>query len=411
LIRLGISNDNLNTIKTFFSRIFSFGISLIFKILLARLITVEENGVFGMWLATYNYGIIAFSLGLNVSMIYYSKSNRISIMNNFFLNIFIYIILLIICLIVFLIYSNNIYYISICFAIFFGLIISSLNSVQLANNNISIFNITEVVKNILILVLCLSPFYFLQIIPINMLYIFYTISLILTTFIFGLKLNLSEFDFKTIEIPSFSYIKYGLKGTVLNVLGQSLYIIDVFIVGSLLDPRFLGLYVVSSSVARLLWFFVDAAGTVIFPKLVKNFEIEESKKLIYKLSTFSFIISLFGIIIFYLFGEYFILITFGKEYLDGFLTIFILMVASPGMIFYKLINRYLASENDWIKSYFSIGSALILNIVLNYILINQYDIVGAAIASLISYWACGIIIAKMSRFNFTKLMFYRDFLK
>lgn len=406
-----IGKDHKNTIQTFLSRIFSFGISLLFKIVLARILTVEENGVYGKWLASCNYGIIAFSLGLNLSMIYYAKSNKSSISNSFTLNLLIYSTLLIICVFIALFTPSIVYSITLCFAVFFDLIISSMNSIQLTNNKITIFNLTEIVRNFLILIICLIPLMFFEVDNLNLLFTSYSLALLLTIFIFSLKLNFSFTNFRNIIFPDKDYIKYGLKGTILNVLGQSLYIVDIFIVGILAGPRYLGLYIVASSIARLLWFFVDAAGTVIFPKLIENSGNDNSKNVIYQLSTFSFIISVTGIIIFYYFGEFLISITFGINYTEAFYTIIILMIASPGMILYKLINRYLAAKNDWNISYISISISLLLNIIVNYLLVEKYNIIGAAIASLISYWFCGFLIAKLAKFHLFKLMFYKSFLK
>lgn len=410
IIKNRIGSEGLNTIQTFFARIIAFSIGLLFKILLARLLTVEENGVFGKWLATYNYGIIAFSLGLNLSMIYNSKSDK-SKLNNFFGNAIIYSILLIICILIGLFLPSKLYNFSLCIAVFFGLLIGSLNSIQLIDKKITIFNITEISRNLLILLVCLFPIYYLETKSLEILYILYPCALVLTFIIFAAYIDFSKINFKKISIPKLDYIKYGLKGTFLNVLSQSVYIVDIFLVSFIAGDRYLGLYVVASSIARLLWFFVDAAGTIIFPKLVQTSNAANSQNIIYKLSTFSFLISICGLIVFYFIGEYLISLTFGNEYSEGFMTIIILMIASPGMIFYKLINRYLASKNEWIKSYIAIGISLIVNVVLNLYLIKEYNIIGAAIASLISYWLCGFIIAKISDFNFFKLMFSRDFIK
>src|SRR5690554_4468773 len=405
-----IGFESWYTIQTFLSRILSFGIGLLFKILLARELTVEDNGVFGKWLAAFNYGLIAFSFGLNLSMIYYDKKKE-SILNNFIGNVVIYFFLLIIGLCAVFFIPKKIYYLTLCIAIFFGLLTSSLNSIQLSTSNVTIFNVTEITRNILILVFCLFPIFFFQFSNIDTLYILYTLALAATFIIFVFFINYKDFNFKRIKIHNIEYIKFGFKGTVLNVLSQSVYIVDIFIVSYIAGPYYLGLYVVASSIARLLWFFVDAAGTVIFPRLVHSTDQKDSRNIIYKISTFSFITSIIGLIFFLLLGNQLIALTFGIEYTEGFYTIIILMFASPGMIFFKLINRYLASQNQWNKSYLAIGISLIVNVILNFYLIEKYNIIGAAIASFISYWLCGFIISKLARFNFLKLMFTRNLIK
>jgi O-antigen/teichoic acid export membrane protein len=410
-IKNRIGSENFDTIQTFFSRILSFGISLLFKILLARILTIEQNGLFGKWLASYNYAIIAFTLGLNLSLIYFRDNHKSSIINNFLGNILIYTILLVSCLIIGLFFTSKLYYYALFFSVFFGLLISSLNSTQLAQNNITIFNMTEISRNLFILFICIIPLFYYSSESIGFLYILYTIALLLTFLIFVNKLNISQFKFEEFILPNRKYLKYGLKGALLNFLGQSLYVIDIFIVSYMLGARMLGIYVVASSISRLLWFFVDAAGATIFPRLIEETEILSKQNSIYKLSTFSFLISIIGVIFFYFFGEFLISISFGSDYNEGFLTIIILMIASPGMIFYKLINRYLASNNDWSKSYLAICISVLINVLLNFILIKKFNIMGAAYASLVSYWLCGFLISRFAGFSLYKLMFSKDFIK
>lgn len=409
-IKNHVSFENWYTIQTFLSRILTFGIGLLFKIVLARILTVEENGIFGKWLAIFNYGIIAFSFGLNLSMIYFAKKGQ-AIINNFLGNVLSYSILLFIGLLVLAFFPNKAYYFSLCLAIFISLISSSLNGVQLSNNKITLFNITELVRSIFIFILCLTSIYIFSYNKLEILYISYTIALLVTFVIFLFFIDFSKSNLKKIKLPNANYIKFGLKGTILNVLSQSLYIVDVFIVSYIAGPRYLGIYIVASSIARLLWFFVDAAGTVIFPRLVSSENESNSRSIIYKLSTFSFVISILGFLFFLLLGKQIIPLTFGVEYLEGFNTIIVLMLASPGMIFFKLINRFLAAQNEWVKSYIAISISLLVNVLLNFYLIREYNIIGAAFASFISYWLCGFIMAKTSRFNVFSLMFTRNLLK
>jgi O-antigen/teichoic acid export membrane protein len=215
--------------------------------------------------------------------------------------------------------------------------------------------------------------------------------------------GLELFNFKEIKNININYFKYGSKGLILNILGQSLYVVDIFFVESYAGDFNLGLYIVAGSIARLLWFFVDAAGTVIFPKLVNN-DGQNSLDLISNLSKFSFYINILGIIIFSIFGKFLIEISFGISYAEAYSTIIVLLFASHGMVIYKLVNRYLASRDEWRISYIALGISLFVNILLNFILVPKYQIMGAAIASLVAYWLCGLIIALLSGVSLFKMV-------
>jgi O-antigen/teichoic acid export membrane protein len=278
-----------------------FGIGLAFKIFLARTLTVEDNGYFGKWLATYNYGIIALSFGLNLSLIYFVETKRLSKEDGLSLNLLFYLLLLPILIGFSFLDDDVLFFVSLSFATVIGLLISTLNSVQLIVKRISRFNLTELTRSILVFVLVLIYIDATENYNLNGLYFGYGFGLLLTFLLFfSLEGGLKIFNWQSIRKIDFSYFKYGSKGLVLNVLGQGLYIADIYIVEYLAGPRSLGLYVVAGSVARLLWFFVDAAGTIIFPKLIQGQGSSGSKDIIYRLSTISFFINLLGILIFVL---------------------------------------------------------------------------------------------------------------
>lgn len=399
------NEEFVNTLKTFLSRILVFGIGLLFKIYLARTLSVEENGNFGKWLATYNYGIIALSFGLNLSLIYFVETKRISKTDGFSVNFLFYLFLIPILFGISIVSDDTLFFLSVSSAIVIGLWISTLNSVQLILKRISRFNLTELLRNVFVFI---SIFIYLNIVnkyELVGLYFGYVIGLLLSFIIFfSLEKELKVIKFDAIKKVDFEYFQYGSKGLVLNILGQALYIFDIYIVDYLVGAKFLGLYVVAGSIARLLWFFVDAAGTIIFPRLIQGRGTEDSKIIVYRLSSISFFFNIMGVILFYFLGEFLIEISFGQDYVPAYDTILILLFASQGMVFYKLVNRYLVSVDQWKISYISVTIAVLVNLALNFALVPSYNILGSAFASLIAYWVCGLLIAKLSGFDIKRLL-------
>jgi len=93
-----------------------------------------------------------------------------------------------------------------------------------------------------------------------------------------------------------------------------------------------------------------------------------------------------------LFGSFFITTFFGDKYLEINFSIIVLTIGGAGMIIYKIISRENASINLWRPMYAVLILSIVTNLILNYILIPIYDYNGAAVASFVSYFICGILI-------------------
>ena len=86
---------------------------------------------------------------------------------------------------------------------------------------------------------------------------------------------------------------------------------------------------------------------------------------------------------------------FGNEFIDSYNVTRILVIGVYSMIFYKIIGQLFISDNKSKQYFIILFIGTIVNIIANIILIPKMDIIGAAIASVFSYSAIGIIFLVM----------------
>jgi len=83
-------------------------------------------------------------------------------------------------------------------------------------------------------------------------------------------------------------------------------------------------------------------------------------------------------------GDWLILISFGPAYTETFPALSVLILGAPLYAFNAISARYLTAESQEKKIALRTSVGLVVNLILNFLLIPQYGIQGAAIATLIT---------------------------
>lgn len=207
-------------------------------------------------------------------------------------------------------------------------------------------------------------------------------------------------------------LKFRITNLNLNLHFKSLFILFIFRlingISSNLDKIMLGVfgiyaqignYSVGIKIIFLLIPFIESIGTILFKK-INNLLLTEDKENFIKILYWNYelvaIIAIpmsFGI---YILSKEIILIFAGKEYFEAIivskiLATLIFIIPTGDILGSKILLLY-KKEKELLTV--SIITA-VFNIVLNLILIPHYNIIGASIATLISY-----IIALVSRYYF-----------
>lgn len=172
--------------------------------------------------------------------------------------------------------------------------------------------------------------------------------------------------------------------------------IDNIMIKELLNEYSVGLY---SAAYRLitLWYFLPGLFlSSLMPSLVNtHLNLELFMNRILKLSTLLVWLALFIAILYVLFGNLIVKMTYGQEYLQA-INLLAPLAFVNILIFYNSVwNYWMTIENKTKRTLLFHLSTAIVNIILNYFLINIYGVIGAVYALLlslvISYIIFGII--------------------
>lgn len=181
-------------------------------------------------------------------------------------------------------------------------------------------------------------------------------------------------------------IGYGVNAYFSNVLAFLNNRADIFLVNFFLGPSSTGIYVVAVQLVEKVWIFSQAVNTVLLPKLSQLRKSESVRNELASLMS-RLVLWVTGIAstLLALIALPLIWTLFGNKYSNSF---FPLLVLLPGVILLSsgrvLANDIAALGRPGINMRISIF-ATVLNVVLNIVLIPQYDVLGASFASLASY--------------------------
>lgn len=196
----------------------------------------------------------------------------------------------------------------------------------------------------------------------------------------------------------------GFFSMLLQVLGNINYSLDLIFLKRMGSFHEVGIYSVAVYIANLFWLISDAFKDVIYCKASKN----EMGRGIVKICKNAMMVSILICFLYFIFGNWIIRLLYGDMYDEAYGISLVLVLGHLGMIFYKIIHPYYVSEGKqkWIVTV--LITAIVINGMGNCILIPKMGMLGAGIASGISYVFCSIIfvimVSKEFRIN------YRDFL-
>lgn len=283
---------------------------------------------------------------------------------------------------------NFVRFILIIVSIYFGMSFELFQRKLIFENNLSLLNksknISNVLKALMFLILLL-----LDIKNINMYFLVIALFFFIRFYIANsqkiYKLDL-KLNFKILK-KEFNLGYLIFLSTLFSTLNLRA---DQFIIEKFLGMFELGIYSGISQIAESINLISSSISLAILGHLYK---IEKSSKIIDKTIKITFlslsIISLVGIF----FSKY-IGFIFGSEYLRAIKPLQILLIGSIFQGIRMIIDSYFYRINKIKKNLIANAIGALTNIALNYIFIQKYNLIGVAIASLISYFLsfCILII-------------------
>lgn len=177
--------------------------------------------------------------------------------------------------------------------------------------------------------------------------------------------------------------------------------VDQIMIKHMLNTESVGLYDSAVRISELGYFVPNIIVVALFPALVNSKKISfnlytlRAKKLLFMLLLISFIIALVTALL----SKYLVLIIFGAGFIGAVLVLKVYVWSNIGAALNLLIHQLLVVENLTKIVTVSIFAGMVSNVALNFILIPKYGMLGAATASLISYFmpTVSLLFFKSSR--------------
>lgn len=185
--------------------------------------------------------------------------------------------------------------------------------------------------------------------------------------------------------------RFGLKSYLQNLVGRLNYRIDVYLLAFFLTPEQVAFYGVATSLAEVAWYIPNSVGVVLFPRL-SNAPMEEIHQITAKVCRNTLAIT--GLIVVGLLSVGWLLVplVYGSVYRATVPPLLILLPGVVSMAIYKVLTRNFTSRGRQQVSILASSVALALNVGLDWLLIPQWGVVGAATASTAGYTAAGVVL-------------------
>lgn len=363
----------------------------------AHVLSPHDYGVFAKWLTDVALLGLFLIMGLDNAILYFSHNDK-GFFEGLSRNLIFFGIgfLSFLCVILFL-GMDYFYYISLACTIFLVSSFQSVNAFNQRSENFRAYGAFQFLKSFLILAPFLVVYFmFESAMDANFAFFAYfggtAISFLMLSAFYmksGGRLVFAGF-------LSRSYFQYGFKGMTNTLLAVLLYSASVYCLNIFSTKEAVGAFFLASSVAKLAWVFPDVLGNVLYPRYLKvgrGYSNEMVLSETYFYASLIFLVNVAALLAFIFLGSYVLSAIFPSGYSAIFWPVLWLLVGNQGMVYYKILGRYLASQNQWLILKVSLFCAVLLNVTLNFFFIPRYGVLGAAISTALSFWLCGLIVA------------------
>ena len=196
---------------------------------------------------------------------------------------------------------------------------------------------------------------------------------------------LAGFEWR-VDLPeALASIAYGGVMYLQNLLVNLHERVDVFLLAALgVAASDIGLYAAAVSVVAPLRLIPGALGTVLLPRLAGASE-SDAAAFTAAVVRPSILLMLIAALALAGAGALGIPLLFGRDYAPAVVPFLVLLPGVTAVTVSRVLARYFAAVGRQRALVVLLAAALLLNVALNYVLIPRAGIVGAALASLISY--------------------------
>lgn len=215
-----------------------------------------------------------------------------------------------------------------------------------------------------------------------------TVSIIMFSILFQ-KVNWKAvFSSISSDFPKRELLSFNSLSVVLILLTASMYHVDILILRPLSGSEATGYYRAALTIAEFLWFVPNALQIVLLhstSELWANGKAEDISRMVSKISRYNLSLVVLLVIGLAALADTFIPIYFGSEFEASVLPLILLL---PGVLGFALARPIFAvgqGKGEIRILIAATGSAALINLILNVLLIPEYGMAGAAVATSIGY--------------------------
>lgn len=420
-----------NLISSVLTQIPVFILGVVSGVFSTRILGEEAKGVFSLFQANYLLFLLVFSFGIQTGIVYFISSKKYSeeVVAGISLTIFLISssVLLVLLFATHFFDLSSFYlsenydtipYLLALFSLFFLSFLNSLvTSFFQARSKFNIINRISIFNSIINAALFPILYFYLQSTSISVVEKFNyvllaTLLILLLNSIIWVYLYMKQIAvLPKISNAIFNRIKEFISYSLLIYIGMFVnffnYRLDLWIVNNYLDEKQLSHYSLAANIAQIILYLSVTIGSVVLPKL-SNSDEEKRLEIFVRVSRFSFSFFFLLVIIAFSTSFFIIPIMYGEEFVP---TIIPFQILSLGILFScitQVFSVLMVSSNKNKYNIIACSIGLIFTAVFDIYLIPKFNINGAAIATLISYFVIFIItyIFVLSKFRLkTKNLF------
>jgi len=400
------------------SKILVYLLSIVTITVIPRYLGVEGYGQLNFALSFVSLFAVIFDVGTGI-LIFRDVSRKKALLSKYFNNFFYFKIYLYVLFLVVIILINLflpklliVKILIILFAInlviqsIYGYLVVYLNSFEL----MKFASIKDVLFKLLIVIfLILVVFLNLKIVGVALAYILSSVIVLFYIIYIFKKIFKNKIKFKPTFNKRFliSKLKLSYPFALTTIFGVVYFNFDKFMISFMLNDYQVGLYSTGYTFYGFLIGATALFSTVFFPILSRNYKNIRFKSILDKYSRIIIVLALpmvFGVI--YL-AKDIIRLIFGKDFVVGFIAFQIIIIFFLINAVNQIFNNILTMHNlqKYIFKLFLI--AAVVNVVLNFIAIPLFGIIGAAITTVLSELIIFVgMYLKVSR-NIIKFGFFK----
>lgn len=250
-----------------------------------------------------------------------------------------------------------------------------------------IFNLVLLLQPIVALTFIFSFFVF-DLEGICFVILAYILSTLITSLVAVVKLRplLRTEDAKGIEKECPSFVSYGMKAHLSNIITFLNYKADLFLVNVFIGPVGAGVYAIAMQLSEKLWLFSGAVSTVLLPKLSELSSNETEKSALTPvICRWVLMITALGCLALIFAADLLVRLLFGQEFMSAVPPLLALM---PGIVLWaggRVLGNDIASRGKPETNLYISIFVFLVNVGGNLILIPAYGLIGAAIATSVAY--------------------------